>query len=182
MEMKEVTLLLAGAFALAAGWTDWRSRRIPNWLTVSAAVVGIGANSIIGGWHGAVTALEGLGLGLVLLFPFVIVRALGAGDWKLVGAMGGFLGPRQLLAVLVGALLVSGVMALALVIYKGRLGQTMRNIGRLLVAFASGRPGDPTISLDNPDAAKVPFGVAFAVAVILYLGQRAVLGSWNWFS
>ena len=165
---------------MAAGWMDWRSRRIPNWLTVPALLVGIVGNTLFAGWAGTVAALEGAGLGLVLLFPFVIVRAMGAGDWKLVGAMGAFLGPRPLLIVLFAALIVAGVMALAFVIYKRRLGQTLRNIGRLLFAFASGRPGDPAISLDNPTAARIPFGVAFAVAAILYVG--AALGRWSAFS
>jgi prepilin peptidase CpaA len=178
--MREVLLVLAGAFALAAGWMDWRSRRIPNRLTVPALLVGIIGNTLFAGWPGAVAALEGAGLGLVLLFPFVIMRAMGAGDWKLVGAMGAFLGPRPLLIVLVAALIVAGIMALAMVIYQRRLWQTLRNIGRLLFAFASGRPGDPAISLDNPKAAKIPFGVAFAVAAILYLG--AALSRWSAFS
>lgn len=177
--MKEATLALAGVLALIAGWTDWRSRRIPNWLTVSGLVVGVAMNTIAERWAGAKTALEGAALGLLVLFPFVIVRALGAGDWKLVGAMGAFLGPRTLLVVLFTALLVAGLMALGLVIYRRRLGQTLRNIGRLLLAFATGRPGDPSISLDNPNAAKVPFGVAFAVAVILYVGREAALGRWG---
>ena len=177
--MREATLVLAAAVALTAGWTDWRSRRIPNWLTVSGLVLGIVCNTTYARWPGTLAALEGAGLGLLLLLPFVIVRALGAGDWKLVGAMGAFLGPRHLLIVLIAALIVAGIMALALVIYKRRLGQTFRNIGRLLFAFASGRPGDPSVSLDNPEAAKVPFGVAFALAVILYVGQQAALGTWG---
>jgi prepilin peptidase CpaA len=156
---------------------DWRSRRIPNWLTVPALLVGILGNTIYAGWPGTITALEGAGLGLLVLFPFVVIRAMGAGDWKLVGAMGAFVGPRPLLLVLVVALIVAGVMALAVVIYKRRLGQTLRNIGRLLFAFASGRPGDPAISLDNPNAVKIPFGVAFAIAAILYVGQQASLGA-----
>jgi prepilin peptidase CpaA len=175
--MREATLVLAGLFALAAGWMDWRSRRIPNWLTVPALVVGIVGNTLFAGWRGTLAGLEGAGLGLLLLFPFVIVRAMGAGDWKLVGAMGAFLGPRPMLVVLVVALLVAGVMALGLVIYKRRLGKTLRNIGQLLRAFATGHTGDPEISLDNPDAAKVPFGVAFAVAAILCVG--AALGKWG---
>ena len=174
--MREIALILTAVFALTAGWTDLRSRRIPNWLTVPALFIGVAVNTIIAGWMGATIALEGAGLGLLLLFPFVVVKALGAGDWKLVGAMGAFLGPRNLLVVLFAALIVAGIMALALVIYKRQLGRTLRNIGRLLLAFARGRPGDPAISLENPRAAKVPFGVAFAIAVILYLGQQAALG------
>ena len=52
-------------------------------------------------------AFFGMALGLALLLPFVLVRSLGAGDWKLVGALGACLGPRSLLAVLFGAILVA---------------------------------------------------------------------------
>lgn len=78
--------------AIIAGITDWRSRRIPNWLTVTALLIGIVTNSWLHGWAGAKTSLLGAGLGLLLLLPFVLIRSLGAGDWKLVGALGAFFG------------------------------------------------------------------------------------------
>lgn len=165
--LKDAPLLLAALLALAAGWTDWRRRRIPNWLTIPGLVVGIVANATAGGWLGTKLSLEGAGLGLVLLFPFVLVRALGAGDWKLTGALGAFLGPHRLLVALAGAILLAGVMAVILIVYRRRVGQTLRNIGRLLFAFATGHAGVSSVSLDNPESLKVPFGVAMAAAVIL---------------
>lgn len=164
--------MIAGLLALAAGWTDWRWRRIPNWLTVPGLVAGMGANSFAYGWTGLKLSLAGAGLGLLLLFPFVFVRALGAGDWKLVGAIGACLGAREILLVLAGAVLVAGVMAMSLVIYKRRFRQTMRNIGRLLFTFLMLHPGTPSISLDNPESLKIPFGVAVAIAVILFVSSR----------
>src|ERR1700722_13913601 len=91
---------LPAVVAIIAGITDWRSRRIPNWLTVTALLIGIATNSWLHGWAGAKTSLLGAGLGLLLLLPFVLIRSLGAGDWKLVGALGAFLGPQSLLTVL----------------------------------------------------------------------------------
>ena len=170
--LRESGLILAGLLALVAGYTDWRWRRIPNWLTVPGFLAGIVANSVAYGWPGWKLSLGGAGLGLLLLFPFVFIRALGAGDWKLVGAMGGCLGSHQILTVLAGAVLVAGVMAMALVIYKRRFQETMRNIGRLLLAFLALHPGTPSISLDNPESLKVPFGVAVAITVILLVGGR----------
>ena len=170
--LKEGIPILAGLVALVAGWMDWRSRRIPNWLTVPGAILGLAGNTAAQGWPGMKLSLEGLGLGLLLLLPLVLVRALGAGDWKLVGAIGAILGPHDLLLVLAAALLIAGVMALALVIYKKRLVQTLRNIGSLLVSLLTGRPGERAISLDNPETLKVPFGVAVALAVIVFVGQK----------
>ena len=162
--------ILAGALLLAilAGWTDLRSRRIPNWLTVSGAAVGVVANTVLGGWAGLKTSLLGLVLGLGLLLPLVLLRSLGAGDWKLAGALGAFTGPTVLIDLLIGSVFVAGLMALALVIYKGRMRQTLRNIGHILVSLVTFQLPGTRVSLDNPDSLKVPYGVALALTVVLY--------------
>jgi prepilin peptidase CpaA len=163
-------LILAGAVLLAviAGWTDLRSRRIPNWLTVSALAVGVAANTILSGWGGLKTSLLGALVGLALLLPFVLLRSLGAGDWKLAGALGAFAGPSLLLDLLMASIFVAGVMALALVVYKGRVRQTLRNIGHILVSLVTFRLPESRVSLDNPDSLKIPYGVALALTVVLY--------------
>jgi len=160
--------ILPALLGFIAGYTDYRWRRIPNWLTVSGLLLGIAVNSIARGWSGTKESLLGAGLGLLLLLPFVLLRSLGAGDWKLMGAVGAFLGPRDLITVLFATLLIAGVMALILVIWKKRAGRTFRNIGRLLAAMVSLRLPGAEVSLDNPESTKIPFGLAAAVAVILY--------------
>jgi prepilin peptidase CpaA len=161
--------------ALAAGILDWRYRRIPNWLTVSGAAAGIAVNTVLFRWPGLKAALLGAALGLGLLLPFVVVRSLGAGDWKLAGALGACLGPRQLLSVLMGTILVAGVMALALVIWKGRLKRTLLNMAHLLAALFSLRMPGSEVSLDDPKSTKIPFGVAMALTVLFY-GMGKALG------
>ncbi len=154
--------------AMAAGVLDWRYRRIPNWLTVSGLVAGVAVNTILYRWPGLKAALLGTLLGLGLLLPFVLVRSLGAGDWKLAGALGACLGPRQLLSVLMGTVLVAGVMALALVIWKGRLKRTLLNMAHLLAALFSLRMPGAEVSLDDPQSTRIPFGVAMALTVVFY--------------
>jgi len=161
--------------ALVAGVLDWRYRRIPNWLTMSGFAVGVAVNTILYRWPGLKGALLGTALGLGLLLPFVMVRSLGAGDWKLAGALGACLGWRQLLSVLVGTILVAGVMALALVIWKGRLKQTLLNMAHLLAALFSLRMPGSEVSLDDPRSTKIPFGVAMALTV-LFFGMGRALG------
>jgi len=160
--------------AICAGVLDWRYRRIPNWLTVSGLVAGIGVNTALFGWAGMKAALLGAALGLGLLLPFVLLRSLGAGDWKLAGALGACLGPQQLVTVLMGTVLLAGVMALAVVIWKRRLMQTLHNIVRMLAAFLSLRMPGPDVSLDSPQSTKIPFGVAMALTVLLFGVGRAV--------
>ena len=164
---KQLVWLLPALFAAIAGFSDWRSRRIPNWLTVGGLGLGILVNSLTRGWPGAKDSLLGAALGLAVLLPFVMIRSLGAGDWKMVGALGAFMGPSHLITVLFATVLVAGLMALLLVIWKGRLRQTLRNIAGILGAVFSFHLPGQEVSLDNPEALKVPFGVAAAIAVLL---------------
>jgi prepilin peptidase CpaA len=160
--------------AICAGVLDWRYRRIPNWLTVSGLIAGIGVNTALLGWAGMKAALLGVALGLGLLLPFVLLRSLGAGDWKLAGALGACLGPGQLVTVLMGTVLVAGVMALVVVIWKRRLIQTLHNIVRMLAAFFNLRMPGPEVSLDSPQSTKIPFGVAMALTVLLFGVGKAI--------
>jgi prepilin peptidase CpaA len=166
--LKATPLALALLLALAAGYTDWRSRRIPNWLTVSGLLVGVAANTIAGGWSGLKISLLGAGLGLLVLLPFVFLRSLGAGDWKLAGALGAFFGPAVLIDLLMGSIFVAGLMAVFLVIYKRRFKQTLLNIWRLLGSMLAFRMPGAEVSLDNPNSLKIPYGVALALTTLCY--------------
>src|SRR6266478_84904 len=121
MHAAQIIWILTLALTLSAALLDWRSRRIPNWLTVPGLLIGVGTHSLLTGWHGTLFALEGAALALVLLIPLVLLRALGAGDWKLMGAVGAFLGPILFLFVLLGSIFASGIMAVVQVLRVGRV-------------------------------------------------------------
>jgi len=165
------------ALTFSAGWIDWRTRRIPNWLTVPCLFLGIGLHSIISGWRGALMSIEGIGLALVILLPLVLMRALGAGDWKLMGAVGAFLGPWMFVFVLLASVFLSGLMAIAMMILTHRVKTTLRNLVVLVQGFfVFGLRTNPEISLDNPTLLKLPFGVAVATGTLLcFLATRWAL-------
>jgi prepilin peptidase CpaA len=153
------------ALTCVAAVIDWRTRRIPNWLTVPALLAGIGINSLLLGWRGIGNSLEGAGLALGLLLPLVLLRALGAGDWKLMGAAGAILGPARLFVLLLASIFAAGVMALVEVVRQGAGKQTVLNLFVLVQGFFTfGLRPNPKISLDNPGLLKLPFGVATALA------------------
>jgi len=155
----------AVGLAIAGGWMDWRSRRIPNWLTLSGFAAGIALNAVLGGGNGALGALAGAGLALAVLFPFVFLRGLGAGDWKLMGALGAFLGVRGILLVLLATILVNGMMAIIQVARQRRWQATLNNLRQLVLGFFYlGIRPNPVVTLDNPQLTKLPFGVAAAFA------------------
>lgn len=168
MNLSDTIWFATLGLVLCAGYTDWRTRRIANWLTVSGLVVGIVLNSILSGWRGALASLEGAGLALGLLLPLVLLRGLGAGDWKLMGAVGGMMGWRAMLIVLIISCLITGVVALIQVIFTGRLIITLKNVYTLLKGFVIfGLKPNAEISLDNPALAKLPFGTCVAVGTAL---------------
>jgi prepilin peptidase CpaA len=156
------------AFTLWAAWLDWRTHKIPNWLTVAGFTLGIGMRSVVLGWHGALNSLAGAGLALAILLPVVMLRGLGAGDWKLMGAVGALLGPWAMLVVLFVSILVAGVMAVLTISQAGRVFTTLRNIVALVKGFfVFGWRGNPKFTIDNPGLMKLPFGVAAALATLI---------------
>ena len=164
------TPILVGAvvLALVAGYTDLRSRRIPNWLTVPAFAAGLVVNAVVGRWGGLRSSLLGTLLAFALLLPFFLLRSLGAGDVKFAVALGAFTGPRALVDILIGSVFVAGIMALALTIYKRRFLETMRNVGHILISLVTFRLPGSHVTLDNPDALTIPKGVALALTVVVY--------------
>lgn len=175
----QIIWALTLALVVGAGWVDGRTRRIPNWLTVSGFAIGLAVHLVFGGWRGGLMSLEGAGLGLLVLLPLVLLRALGAGDWKLIGAVGAFLGPVMLWFVLFASILVAGAMAVVQMVLARRVRETLRNLGLLIMGFFTfGFRAHPEISLDNPDALKLPFGVAAAVGTLIcFVAANWHLGS-----
>jgi len=161
---------------LLAGWIDWRSRRLPNWLTVSGFSIGIIANATFFGRAGVKDALIGAGIPLAILLPVVLLRGLGAGDWKLMGALGAIVGRDEILHVLVVTIIFAGLIAFGQMIWQKRVLVTMRNLWELVRGFfIFGLKPNPEFNLDNVGASALPFGVAAAAATLLCWGA-AVAG------
>lgn len=169
--MKELPWILALILLLMAGWTDWRTRRIPNWLTVPGLLTGLLANWLVFGPPGLWMALKGAGLGLALLLPLVLVRGLGAGDWKLIGAVGAILGAAQMLLVLLGTVLITGLMGVVQITRARRWKGTLKNILEIVLVMTTfGVRSRPDLTIDNPGLLKLPFGTAAAIAAVAVYG------------
>jgi prepilin peptidase CpaA len=167
MNSTEIIWVLALVLACIGGWLDWRTRRIPNWLTVGGALAGLATNAMSRGWHGALMSLEGAALALGLLLPLVLLRGFGAGDWKLMGAMGAVMRWQAMVSVLIVSALISGAMAVFQVLARRRVKETLGNMVTLATGFVTfGLRANPDISLDNPNLMKQPFGVAVALATV----------------
>jgi len=158
-----------------AVWFDVKERRIPNWITASGLVVSLVARAIVGPtalWAG----LVGGGLGLVLGMLFFAAGAMGAGDGKLLIAVGALLGLDTFLWCLPLTGAFGGLLALVVTVRKGTLIPTLLRFRELMFHFVSlGRIGDRR-TLSAPGAVAVPYGVAVAAgAVTAWLGWGLAL-------
>lgn len=176
MNTTQLIPLLAAMVAVCAAVTDFDARRIPNRLTYPATLVGLALQGILHGWRGLVASVIG---GLFfggMFFLFYLIRAMGAGDVKLATSLGCIVGFNASVQVLVATALAGGALAIAFVILSGRTVETLRNT--LSVVAFHGQHGlrtHPTINLDNPRSARMPYGLAFAVGTVYW-----ALSSYFW--
>lgn len=124
---------VASICALACG-CDVRSRRIPNLLTLGAAAAAALFGLAVNGVAGIVTSLAGWAAGAALFFPLFALGGMGAGDVKLLAALGAWLGPTRVAWVAVYSALAGGVMALLISLVHGYTRQAIGNL-RLLVGY-----------------------------------------------
>lgn len=171
-----ITLVML-ATVIAAAMFDVRSRRIPNWISVTGAALGLALNAFLAdSFTGAWFALKGLLLGFGVYFALYMLRAMGAGDVKLMGAVGSLVGPSNWFAIFVITAIVGGIMALILVVIKGRLKHTLFNVGFILSEMKSGRPaylGKEELDVKSKKALGLPHGAVIAVGCIFFLALNA---------
>ncbi len=161
-----VVLLTAAVF-------DVLYRRIPNWLTVSGVVLGIAMNALIGTPEaGLGFSLVGLAVGFGLYAALYAIRAMGAGDVKLMAAVGALVGWERWFGIFFITALIGGVMAMILVVSRGRLQKTFFNVGFILSEMKSGRPAylaNEELDVKNKKALGLPHGAVIAVSTVFYL-------------
>jgi prepilin peptidase CpaA len=166
---RDICLLSAALFlAVVAAIIDLQRHRIPNWLTYPGILLGFGFRSAILGWKvGLLGALEGCLLAGGVMFVFFMVRAMGAGDVKIMAAIGAFVGPRHAASVLLATAICGGVLAIAYALYQRRMVSTLKNVGSVLRFHAwAGVQAHPELNLDNPEALRMPYGLAIALGTL----------------
>jgi prepilin peptidase CpaA len=149
---------------------DVRDRRIPNTLCGFAMLGGLAMHTAFGGWRGmSESALAGLVAGGVSLV-FWIAGGMGAGDVKLLAAIGCMTGFFPLRMVLVSTAVAGGLFAIALSIYHGRLRETLHNVAMLLEHHRrKGFEPHPDLNLKNSRAFSLPFALPIAAGCLITL-------------
>lgn len=132
------------ALLLTAAITDLWQRKVYNWLIVPALAIGLIWNAVEMGWPGIGFSLLGLLVGGLLFLPFYLWGGMGAGDIKLMAVVGAFGGAKFALQAWFYIALAGGVAAIVLLLVRGELISTVKNLGRRIGAwFGAKQPAVP---------------------------------------
>lgn len=176
-----LTLLLA--LLLAAVATDLRSRRIPNTLVLAGIALALMAHGLALSGIGQPLAgatwwapLAGLATGLAALMPLYLLRALGAGDVKLMAMVGAFVGAPTVLTATLYTLLAGGLLSLAMMLGQGVAARTFANVRFALTDWAMRlRSGHGAFTLGatplETTAARLPYALAITAGTVAALVQ-----------
>jgi prepilin peptidase CpaA len=174
-EMVYAVLGIVGATAGAL--YDLRSHRIPNWITLPAIAFGLLFHLLLGGWGQLLSSAAAAALCLFVFFIFHVAGGMGAGDVKMMTAMGSLFGLSMVGWLLIMTALAGGVMALGVAIYRGRLSSTLGNVGSILVHHGNkGLVPHPELNLGNAQNLRLPYGIAIFAGTVLCLCLRMAHG------
>ena len=133
-------LLLVSLLGIAIAY-DITTRRIPNWLILAGLVVGVACSLFVStdSASGIENSLLGALTGLAIMLPLYFVRAMGAGDAKLMAAIGAFLGPMQVVGAALLTFIAGGVLALSVALWSRSLLRVLGNLRLMGLVLVTSR-------------------------------------------
>ncbi len=169
-------VLVVGAAAY-----DIPYRRIPNWLTATGVLAGVGMNTFLyQGWPGLRISLTGLVLGFGAYFMLYMLRAMGAGDVKLMAALGAMVGWQDWVGIFIITAIIGGFASLALMTLRGRVKKTLWNVGFVMTEMTHGRAAylaNEELDVRSKKSVGLPHGAVIAAGTLVFLAMSARFGA-----
>jgi prepilin peptidase CpaA len=160
-----VTLVIG---VLAATVIDIRTRRIPNLLTALMAATGIGLAAVGANGVSVAAAALGIVIGFCLMLPGHALGATGAGDVKLMAAVGAIVGPILVVKAFLFTGIAGGVLAIVVAVRRRRLAATLAATGHMI-----GAPSEaPHVIRSAVPGSRFAYGPAIAVGSVLAVLMR----------
>ena len=151
------------AVTIAAAAVDLRTRRVPNWLTFGTAALGITMAMTHLDGVGVAGAFEGLLVGLLLMLPGHVIGRTGAGDVKLLAALGTLLGPRSIAMAFLYTAIAGGGIAVLVAMRRRRLRETLEGTATLVCTGGANAGDLEKPSTDN----RFAYAPAIAVGAVI---------------
>lgn len=161
------------AVALAACISDIRTRRIPNALTLGAAACALIFSLVQGGLAGLGWSAAGWLTAAVVFFPVFALRGMGAGDVKLLAALGAWVGGLNVLHLAVYTGLAGGAMAIVIIVWRGCVRETFWNLWLMLNVWRTmGFRPVPGLTLETSRGPRLAYAVPIAAGALTTLWLR----------
>ena len=157
-----------------ASVSDYRTYKVPNWLTVSGMIFGLIYNTVVPfSIHlGFLWALGGLLLGLLIMLPCYALRIMGAGDVKLMAMVGAFLGVNDALHAVIFSFIVGGIAALVFASYNKALVRMVGNVKSIAQMMMMSAIGGfrPDVQIEaSKSVGKLPYGICISIGTFAYV-------------
>jgi prepilin peptidase CpaA len=167
---------------ITAAVFDIRSRRIPNWLTLTGILLGFALNALLA-YPWPLDGLKHSGFGMLfafaIYFVLYLIHAMGAGDVKLMAAVGAIMAnPANWFLLFIVTALIGGLFALTLLLAKGRLKKTIWNVAFLLNELGHARApflSNEELDVKSPKAVTLPHGFTIAVGCLIFVAGSMFL-------
>ncbi|MDI7258521.1 MAG: A24 family peptidase [Thermodesulfobacteriota bacterium] len=152
---------------IIAVYTDIKHKKLPNYLTFPAMFIGLVCHLLSGGLSGLFFSITGLLLGIALLFLLYIIGGTGAGDVKLMGAVGALLGPKGVFIAFLATSIVGGIYAIGLLAFHGYLKEALKRYWAILKTFIFTNKFIYIPPSKREQKPKLCYGVAIALGTII---------------
>ncbi|MBN1622105.1 MAG: prepilin peptidase [Endomicrobiales bacterium] len=153
-------------FISVSVYTDLRYRKVFNFITMPALILGVGFNLMYSGNNGLRESFYGILAGFGFLFLFYLMGGIGAGDVKFMAVIGAIKGYKFVLMGGIYGAVAAGIAAVLIMISKGRLRETSKKVLLALFCFASSRAKE-SIRFDEKDSVYMPYTVFLSIGMII---------------
>lgn len=179
MLLKEPRTAVLFVLLVTASISDYRTYKIPNWLTAGGIAFALIYNSVVPFYrdHGFLWALGGMMIGFLIMLPCYALRIMGAGDVKLMAMVGAFLGVTDTLHAVIYSFIAGGIAALLFAIRTRALGRLLTNVKgitqMMMVSAAGGFK--PNLQIEaNKSAGKLPYGICISTGTVAYVIAKQI--------
>jgi prepilin peptidase CpaA len=169
----QVTCAVLVPGVLLASWIDYAQRRVPNWLNLALIIVGFGVQGMFFAGDGLLTGFLGMLTGFGLLIIPWLMHAMGAGDVKLMAAIGVWLGPALTFQSFLLGVVLGGVAGVIMIVVGGRVHLAAANMQIIFAKCMSSKTlfsEFGSVQSFGTTTQKLPYGVPLTAGTLIMMG------------